>query len=237
MIGSTQDIDNSCGHQKMEFEVNDLGKTKFCVGLQIDHLPSRMLVHQSIYVQKILEKSIWINHIQLKPHGCSVLVLEKDAFQPREEEKEILGPEYPYPSIIATLMYLANSTGPDIAFAVNLLARHSAAPTKSHWIRGKQVLRYLNVKKDLRLFFGKTQDHGHSSFFFIEEQPFHANRLSKQLWQNPQIILRLSHYMMNHVCKMINHIEQSCGISSIKAPTIIYEDNTAFVRLYQEQYD
>lgn len=43
--------------------------------------------------------------------------------------------------------------------------------------------------------------------------------------------------MMNHVCKMINHIEQSCGISSIKAPTIIYEDNTAFVRLYQEQYD
>ena len=132
MIGSTQDSDNSCGHQKMEFEMNDLGKTKFCVGLQIEHLPSRMLVHQSIYVQKILEKSIWINHIQLKPYGCSVLVLEKDAFQPREEEKEILGPEYPYPSIIATLMYLANSTGPDIAFAVNLLARHSAAQTKDH---------------------------------------------------------------------------------------------------------
>ena len=172
MIGSTQDSDNSCGHQKMEFEVNDLGKTKFCVGLQIEHLPSRMLVHQSIYVQKILEKSIWINHIQLKPHGCSVLVLEKDAFQPREEEKEILGPEYPYPSIIATLMYLANSTGPDIAFAVNLLARHSAAPTKSHWIRGKQVLRYLNVKKDLRLFFGKTQDHGHSSFSSLRNNPF-----------------------------------------------------------------
>ena len=75
------------------------------------------------------------------------LELEKDAFQPWEEEKEILDPEYPYPSLIATLMYLANSTGPDIAFAVNLLARHSAAPIKSHWIRGKQVLRYLNVKK------------------------------------------------------------------------------------------
>jgi len=66
MIGSTQDIDNSCGHQKMEFEVNDLGKTKFCVGLQIDHLPSRMLVHQSIYVQKILEKTIWIKSYPTK---------------------------------------------------------------------------------------------------------------------------------------------------------------------------
>ena len=150
-----------------------------------------MLVHQSIYVQKILEKSIWINHIQLKHYGCSVLVLEKDAFQPWEEEKEILDPEYPYPSLIATLMYLANSTEPDIAFAVNLLVMYSAAPTKNHWIRGKQILKYLNVKKDLRLFFGKTQDpslvgyidarcmsdphHARSQtrfFFFIEEQPF-----------------------------------------------------------------
>ena len=119
------------------------------------------------------------------------LELEKDAFQPWEEEKEILDPEYPYPSLIVTLMYLANSTEPDNAFAVNLLVMYSAAPTKNHWIRGKQILKYLNVKKDLRLFFGKTQDpslvgyidarcmsyphHARSQtrfFFFIEEQPF-----------------------------------------------------------------
>ena len=100
------------------------------------------------------------------------LELEKDAFQPWEEEKEILDPEYPYPSLIATLMYLANSTEPDIAFAVNLLVMYSAAPTKNHWIRGKQILRYLNVKKDLRLFFGKTQDHGHISFSSLRNNPF-----------------------------------------------------------------
>jgi len=55
-------------------------------------------------------------------------------------------------------MYLANSTRPDIAFAVNLLARHSAAPTKRHRTRGKQILRYLNGTKDLGLFFQKNQD-------------------------------------------------------------------------------
>jgi hypothetical protein len=57
-------------------------------------------------------------------------------------------------------MYLANSTRPDIAFAVNLLARHSAAPMKRHWTGGKQILRYLNGTKDLGLFFQKTQDSG-----------------------------------------------------------------------------
>ena len=54
------------------------------------------------------------------------LDLEKDPFRPREEGEEVLGSEYPYLSLIGAPMYLANSTSPDIAFAVNLLARHSA---------------------------------------------------------------------------------------------------------------
>jgi hypothetical protein len=56
------------------------------------------------------------------------------------------------------LMYLANNTRPDIAFAVNLLARHSTSPTRRHWIYGKQILRYLTDTKDLGLFFQKTND-------------------------------------------------------------------------------
>jgi len=50
-------------------------------------------------------------------------------------------------------MYLANSTRPDIAFAVNLLARHRVAPTKRHWIGVKLILRYVNATRDLKLFF------------------------------------------------------------------------------------
>ena len=64
------------------------------------------------------------------------LDVEKDPFRPREEE-EILGPHVPYLSVIGALMYLANSTRSDIAFVVNLLARHSVEPTKRHWVRFK----------------------------------------------------------------------------------------------------
>ena len=35
---------------------------------------------------------------------------------------------------------------------------------------------------------------------------------------------------------MINHIQQACGIGSIKSPTIIYEDNFAYVTLIQIGY-
>jgi hypothetical protein len=53
-------------------------------------------------------------------------------------------------------MYLANNTRPSIAFAVNLLAGHSAAPTRRHGTGGKQIHRYLNSTKDLGLFFQKN---------------------------------------------------------------------------------
>ena len=173
IIGNTQDIDEARNHLKTEFEMKDLGKTNFFLGLQIEHLRSGILVHQSVYVQKVLEKfNIDKSYPAKSPMVVRSLDLEKDPFRPREEGEEVLGSEYPYLSLIGALMYLANSTRFDIAFAVNLLARHSAAPTKSHWIRGKQVLIYLNVKKDLRLFFGKTQDHGHISFSSLRNNPF-----------------------------------------------------------------
>jgi hypothetical protein len=74
-----------------------------------------------------------------------VRALEKDTdpFQPCQEGEEVLGSECPYLSVIGALLYLANNTRPDIAFAVNLLARYSAAPTIHHWNGVKYVLRYL----------------------------------------------------------------------------------------------
>ena len=55
-------------------------------------------------------------------------------------------------------MYVANCTRPDITFAVNLLARHSAAPTKRHWTGVKNIFRYLQGTIDLGLFYQFDQD-------------------------------------------------------------------------------
>jgi hypothetical protein len=38
IIGHAKDIDEGHNHLKKELEMKDLGKTKFCLGLEIDHL-------------------------------------------------------------------------------------------------------------------------------------------------------------------------------------------------------
>ena len=86
------------------------------------------------------------------------LDMNKDQFRPRDENEELLGPEVPYLSAIRALMYIANCTRPDIAFAVNLLARHSATPTKYHWAGVKNIFRYLNGTRNLGLFYKHNQD-------------------------------------------------------------------------------
>ena len=140
IIGNAQDIEEARNHLKMEFEMKDLGKTKFCLGLQLEHLPKGILIHQSTYIQKILEKFNMDKAYPVKtPMVVRVLEVDQDEFRPREDGEEVLGSEVPYLSAIRALIYLANCTMPDIAFAVNLLARHSAAPTKRHWNGVKNI--------------------------------------------------------------------------------------------------
>ena len=102
--------------------MKDLGQTKFCLGLQFEHLPTGILVHQSAYIQKTLEKfNMDKSYPSKTPMVVRSLDMEKDPFRPRDDDEEILGPKVPYLSV--ALMYLANCTIPDIAFAVSLLAR------------------------------------------------------------------------------------------------------------------
>jgi hypothetical protein len=74
--------------------MKDLSKTKFCLGLQLEHLTTDILVHQSTYVQKILEK---FNMDKVYPSKTLMVVraLEKeiDLFRPRQEVEEVLGSE------------------------------------------------------------------------------------------------------------------------------------------------
>ena len=81
------------------------------------------------------------------------LDVNKDPFRPQENDEEILGSEVPYLSAIGALMYLANTTRPDITFVVNLLARYSSAPTTRHWNGIKHILQYLKGTTDMGLFY------------------------------------------------------------------------------------
>ena len=62
--------------------------------------------------------------------------------KPANEEEELVD-QIKYQSAVGSLMYLAISTRPDIAYAVNSLAKFNSKPSKEHWVALKRVLRYL----------------------------------------------------------------------------------------------
>jgi hypothetical protein len=45
IIGHTKVMDEAYNHLKMEFEMKYLGRTKFCLGLQLEHLHMSILIH------------------------------------------------------------------------------------------------------------------------------------------------------------------------------------------------
>jgi hypothetical protein len=173
IIGMTRDIEEAMAYLKTEFEMKDLGKTKFCLGLQLEHLPEGVFVHQSTYTKRVLEKFNMDECYPLRtPMIVRSLEADKDPFRPKEEDEQGLGPEVPYLSAIGALMYLANCTQPDIAFSVNLLARYSAAPTRRHWVDVKTILRYLKGTQDLGLWFPKWgSDYGGLCGCWLYVQP------------------------------------------------------------------
>jgi hypothetical protein len=102
IIGHTKDIDQTRNHLKSEFDMKDLGKTKFCLGLQLEYLHTGILVHQSTYVQNILEKFNMDKAYSARtPMVVPALEKDKDSFRPKEEVEEVLGQDtHTYVSLV-----------------------------------------------------------------------------------------------------------------------------------------
>jgi hypothetical protein len=64
---------------------------------------------------------------------------------------------YPYRELVGSLMHLAVTVRPDIAFAVGALARYMASPSLVHWQAAKGVLRYLSGTDDCGITYGPNK--------------------------------------------------------------------------------
>ena len=55
LIGTPEELTKTTNYLKKEFEMKDLGKTRYCLGLQIEHCSNDILVYQSTYIEKVLK--------------------------------------------------------------------------------------------------------------------------------------------------------------------------------------
>ena len=51
-VGTPKELTRTINYLKNEFEMKDLGKTKFCLNLQIEHFPNGVLVYHQHTLRK-----------------------------------------------------------------------------------------------------------------------------------------------------------------------------------------
>ena len=75
--------------------MKDLDNTKFCLGLQIEHLPNGIHIHRSTYTENVLKQFLMDKtHPLNTPTVRRSLDVKNDPFCPQEMKKKFLVPKY-----------------------------------------------------------------------------------------------------------------------------------------------
>lgn len=134
------------------FSMKDVGEARYCIGLKISRKGEEISLDQSLYTKKILQRFGMADCKPVNtPCDASVKLI------PAKNDNDILK-GIPYHEAVGCLLYLSQSTRPDITYAVNTLSRFNNKPTKEHWIALKRVMRYLKGTVDIKLTFKKNSE-------------------------------------------------------------------------------
>ncbi|XP_062701949.1 uncharacterized protein LOC134285364 [Aedes albopictus] len=95
-----------------------------------------------------------------KPVNTAMNVSEKltNEMCPSTAEEVETMKNVPYREAVGCLMYLAQSTRPDICYAVNVLSRFNSNPGERHWNAVKHLMRYLRGTSQYRLEYHRDEN-------------------------------------------------------------------------------
>ncbi|KAG7559470.1 Reverse transcriptase RNA-dependent DNA polymerase [Arabidopsis thaliana x Arabidopsis arenosa] len=230
ILETSGEISQTVDCLKAEFEMKDLGKTKFCLGLQLEYVKGGILVHQAAYTEKVLKRfNMDQAHPLTSPMVVRSLGLDSDPLGPKKDDEEIL-------------------------------ARFSSCPTQRHWNGIKHLLRYLQGTKDLGLFYTNHNKDGlvgfadagylsdphtaksQTGYVFTHGGTAISWRSMKQTItttsSNHAELLAIHEASRECVWlrSMTQHIRSDCGMDEDKEPTVLYEDNAACIAQLKEGY-
>ena len=142
-----------------EFKLDDLGMVKNILGMEIERDLEENLIHlgQNKYINKQLTKFM----IPSTPHKRKAVPITKAAYadvvnaHSKRSESVLDKKEYPFRSLIGSLLYANICSRPDISFALSTLASHNADPRKMHWNALLDLLRYLRDSQEHKITYGK----------------------------------------------------------------------------------
>ena len=154
---SMEQIDAFKREMKDVFEMSDLGKMTFFLGMEVKQKQNEIFICQHKYAKEILKK---FNMEECKPKATPMNQKEKFC----KEDGAAKVDERLYRTLIGCLMYLT-ATRPDIMNAVSILSRYMHSASEIHFQAAKRIVRYIKGTIDYGLRFCQVKSftlHGYS---------------------------------------------------------------------------
>ncbi|KAJ1040157.1 hypothetical protein NDA10_003397 [Ustilago hordei] len=132
------------------WKMEDSGEVSHFLGIKIsrNRAMRTMTIGQSGYIDQVLAK-----HLDKRTKPTMVpmqSIPEGTLVASAAQQKE-------YPVIVGKLLWVANSTRPDLSLTVGVLARHMREPSQEHYQAAQRVLRYLESTRQVGLVYRASE--------------------------------------------------------------------------------
>jgi hypothetical protein len=141
-----------------EWEMTDLGEPSKIIGIEITCGKDSLTISQKKYIENILKREGMdrANSVSTPLDPNIQLGPNPDGNQGDRSNM--------FARILGELQFLANTTHPDIVYAVNQLAAYTVNPSLQHTTALKRILQYLAGTKDFGITYQKTVAENDNAF-------------------------------------------------------------------------
>lgn len=152
VIGKPESIRTFKKSLAEDVDMKDLGIAKRFININIERSKDGSIsLHQTPYIMELL-KSMGMD--ECRGLSTPLNVRKKDIVEKDYPVKKMTPQTYRH--ITGSVLYLANCTRPDLAYAASYLSKFNDKSEHEHWVQAKHVLRYLKQTAGYKLNFRKT---------------------------------------------------------------------------------
>jgi hypothetical protein len=150
-----------------KYKIKFLGESGWLLNMRITRVKDKQQIYldQESYVNEILEQFKMDQCAPVSTPSAKTRMSLLDC--PTTDSQKELMMKIPYRGAVGSLMYLSNSTRPDIAFAVRTAAQFCNNPGMIHWQAVKQIFRYLRGTANYGLKYQGSPTSGTSNEFTL----------------------------------------------------------------------